>query len=160
MKKVIFACIIVVTMVLSSCSQRLAEFTILSSKNIDYSKLPDYKRMNGRVVGEDKAHIIILIPTGSPDTKEAIDKAIEAVPGCVALVDVILERGGFYIPLLYGQSWITIEGTPLVDQKVAQLETGNNYFIAEFGEDGNMTSKSVSRSEFELFKNVKTESGE
>lgn len=160
MKKVILACIIAFAISLSSCSQRLAEFTILSSKNIDYSKLPDYKRMNGRVVGQDKAHIILFIPTGAPDTKEALDRAIEAVPGCVALVDVTLERGSFYIPFIYGQSWFTFEGTPLVDPSVAQLETGNNYFIAEVDSEGNMSSKAVSRSEYENFKLKTTNTGE
>lgn len=101
----------------SACTHRLADFTIISSKNIDLSELGKYRRADSRVEGVDRVHIIIAFPTklfGIPNLKEAVDRAIESVPGAVALVDGVLYYTQFYIPLIYGQNNYTIVGTPLI----------------------------------------------
>jgi hypothetical protein len=99
---------------LSGCSTRVADFTIISSKNIDLSKGMNFKRGSTRVKGEDLKHIII-IPTTHPNAKEAMDKAIESVPGCVALTDGVLNHNLWWIPYIYGQESYEVEGTPLID---------------------------------------------
>jgi hypothetical protein len=103
-----------VVLLLSGCSTRVADFTIISSKNIDISKGVDFKRGSARVRGEDLKHIIIL-PGSHPNAKEAMDQAIESVPGAVALVDGVLNHSLWYIPYIYGQEAYEVEGTPLID---------------------------------------------
>lgn len=99
---------------LSACTTRLTDFTIISTKNVEYSKMSDYKRGEHRVEGVDMKHIIFFIPTGTPNVKEAIDRAIESVPGGVALVDGVVYHTGWWIPYIYGQISYTVEGTPLI----------------------------------------------
>lgn len=107
--------LIAITMVLvAGCSQRLVDFTMLSTKNMDLSRAGSYVR-GERTTGEDRIPIIIFIPCGSPNLKEAIDNTIEDIPGCVGLVDGVVYTGGWYIPLIYGCQYITVEGTPLID---------------------------------------------
>jgi hypothetical protein len=100
---------------LSGCSQRIVDFTVISSKNIDLSRGADFKRSPVRVKGEDRKMIIIFIPTGIPNAKEAMDNAIESVPGAVGLLDGVITQHSWYIPYIYGESWVEVEGTPLVD---------------------------------------------
>lgn len=102
-------------LLLSACSTRITDFTVISSKNIDLSRGADFKRSPTRVKGEDKKSIIILFPTGEPNAKEAMDQAIESVPGAVGLLDGVITKHGWYIPYIYGEFWYEVEGTPLID---------------------------------------------
>jgi len=103
----------------TGCSQRMVDYTVISTRNIDWSRANSLTRGKSRVFGKDTIHIIFFIPTGVPNMEEAIDRAIDKVPGCVALVDGVLYHKNFYIPLLYGQSWYVIEGSPLIDPALA-----------------------------------------
>lgn len=103
---------------LSGCATRLTDFTVISSKNVELSQLGNYQRVPARVKGEDTIHIISFIPTGLyPDAKAALDKAIETQPGGVALVDGVITKRWFYIPLIYGRDRYEVEGTLLVDTR-------------------------------------------
>ncbi|MGZ6519130.1 MAG: hypothetical protein ACXVED_16195, partial [Bacteroidia bacterium] len=68
-----------------------------------------------RIKGEDKKSIVIFIPTGVPNVKEAMDNAIESTPGAVALVDGVVTEYKWYIPYIYGEFGYEVEGTPLLD---------------------------------------------
>ena len=109
----------IVAIILSSCSHRWLDFTLISSKNVDLSKAASFERGNQRVEGEDLVHIIIFIPTGTINIKEALDRAIETTPGCIALVDGVITTKWFYIPYIYGQQTAIVEGTPLIDKSLA-----------------------------------------
>ena len=98
----------------AGCRQRLTDFTFLSTKNVDLSRMGSLSRA-GRATGVDTAHVLFFIPTGTPNYKEAADRAIESVPGGVALVDGVLETRWFLIPGLYAQSSARVEGTVLID---------------------------------------------
>jgi len=100
---------------LAGCTVRLADFTIISTKNIDLARGADFKRGQARIEGVDSVSIIIFVPTGTPNIKEAIDRAIESVPGAVALLDGVIYAKSWCIPLLYGQNKYVVEGTPLID---------------------------------------------
>lgn len=99
----------------SACNQRMVDFTIISTKNIDLSKSAGWQKGKTRAQGNDKVHIIVFIPTGLPDMKNAIDKAIEKIPGCVALLDGVVYSKYWWVPYIYGQSSYVVEGTPLID---------------------------------------------
>lgn len=113
--KSLFGVVVVLgALLLTSCTQRILDFTIISSKNIDLSKGASFERGSERVEGIDKVHIIVGFPTGTPNIKEAIDRAIESVPGAVALLDGVLSYSSWNA-IFYGQIKYIVEGTPLID---------------------------------------------
>ena len=107
-------------LLLSGCSHRVVDFTTISSKNMELNRAAEFKRAPNRVVGQDTAHIISFIPTGIPNTKEALDRAIESEPGAVALLDGVITRTFWWIPYIYGQESVKVEGTPLIDPKLLE----------------------------------------
>ncbi|GAB6046880.1 hypothetical protein JCM19379_07030 [Methyloparacoccus murrellii] len=113
MKKLTAA--ILAAALLPGCSQRVIDFTVLSTKNIDLSRSADLKRVQKRVKGEDIVPVVLL-PFGIPNAKTAIDKAIESTPGAVALTDGVINQR---ITLFFGITGFEVEGTPLVDPKQA-----------------------------------------
>lgn len=101
---------------ISGCSARLTDFTVISSKNVELARMHEFQRHPVRAAGVDMIHIISFIPTGAyPDAKSALDRAIESQPGGVALVDGVITRKWFYIPLIYGRDWYEVQGNVLVD---------------------------------------------
>ena len=114
----------------TGCTTRLTDFTVLSTKNVDLSRMSTYTRGTSRVQGEDLAFIIIFIPTSQPHPKEAIDRAIQSVPGAVALVDgVVYQKGWWFI---VGQSGFIVEGTPLIDPALTggHAKLQSNYMLS------------------------------
>lgn len=94
-----------VVLLTSGCSIR-DSFTVASTKlvRLDQFEL-DKANKTKNVQGEDTAHIIIFVPTGSPNLKTAMDRALEKGNGDV-MTDVVIESSFFYIPYIYGQtSW-------------------------------------------------------
>ncbi|WP_395753280.1 hypothetical protein [Prosthecobacter sp.] len=139
---------------LSSCTTRLVDFTIISTKNVDLSHAASFKRHPKRATGTDAKKIIVLFPTGVPSPKQAVDRAIESVPGGVALVDGVLTRSFFYIPYIFGETKFVVEGTVLVDPSLAasfhasKPVDGNNIVVV-MNRDGSVASKrSVTETEY------------
>lgn len=101
---------------LTSCSNRLLDVTILSTKNIDLNNLSGYNTdTNKRVTGENYTDIICFIPLGYPSAKEAADRAIEQQGGkCVGLTNATLTERWWYIPLIYGRIYLEVEGDPIM----------------------------------------------
>lgn len=95
-----------------SCTTRIADFTVVSTKNMDLNHSKGYyTSLNDRISGIDKNHILICVPTNPQlSWKEAVDKAIESRNSCVGLSNATIEMGTFYIPLLYGETWYKVEG--------------------------------------------------
>ena len=97
--------------------------------------------------------IIIIIPTGVPNAKQALDRAIESIPGAVALVDGVLTNKYWYIPYIYGQSSYIVEGTPLIDTKVASVSSVSDFYISEINKDGSLKqTRTVGAVEFAEFR--------
>ena len=91
------AVVAVFAVVLTGCTQRLGAFTVISTRNIEWSRAAEYQRDNRRVMGEDLAHIIVVVPTKFNVTiEDAVDKALDKVPGAVALVDAVLRYKQVY----------------------------------------------------------------
>ena len=137
----------------SSCAYRITDFTIISTKNVDLSKASTFTRGKTRNEGVDKAHIILFIPFGRPHLKEAIDRAIEATPGAVALVDGVVYSKSWWA-ILYGQSKIIVEGTPLMDPSLVSNEKMPEYSIAKLDKNGNIKEyEEISKDEYLDMKN-------
>lgn len=96
---------------LSGCVSvnRIGDFTIISSKNIDLSRGAAFKRGTARVKGEDMISTMGFVPI-TPNMKTAIDRAIEKTPGTVALLDGVISQKT--TPWKVGYM---VEGTPLID---------------------------------------------
>lgn len=94
---------------LAGCTTRLVDFTAISTKNI---KLPSATQAS-RAEGKDCVYMILSIPTGTPNMKEAIDRAIESGGREYdALVDGVLFHT-FWHAILLGEMCYKIEGTPI-----------------------------------------------
>lgn len=127
LKKIHLMALLIVVLV-SSCTFRVTDFTVISTKNVPIGQQPtNLAKASTRVKGVDKAHIILFIPTGSPNLKEAIDKAIEKYPGAVALSDGVVKNKSMWF-LLYGQSRYIVEGTPLYPADL-QASTSDTYMM-------------------------------
>lgn len=142
---------------LTGCSTRMIDFTVISTKNIDWAKADSFKRGTSRVDGEDLIHLIIFIPTGVPNLKEAVDKAIESVPGAVALLDGVVTYKFWWIPYIYGQQSYIVEGTPLIDQKsFGALKSP--YIVTYIDDEGKVKkTEPLTRSEYDELKKTISE---
>lgn len=98
---------------LTSCSQRIMDFTMISTKNIPITN-EDTKLNQGthRVQGYDKAHSVLFFLFKRPDLKEAVDNAIEGYPNAVGLTDGVIYFKSWSC-FFYGQSKYIVEGTPI-----------------------------------------------
>mgnify|MGYP000055266624 CR=1 FL=1 len=135
--------------VISSCSHRIVDFTVISTKAIDLTSGKEFKRGSDRLEGVDKIHVIIGIPTGTVNLKEAIDNAIEKTPGAVGLIDGVVYSKAWYA-VLYGQTSYVVEGTPLIDPSLAQVpEKMPEYMSVELDKNGEIvSSQEVSEEEY------------
>jgi uncharacterized membrane protein len=108
-----------VAVVWAGCTSvtRIGDFTIVSSKNIDLSRGADFKRGTNRVKGEDIVVITGFNVPSTPNMKTAIDRAIEYVPGAVALLDGVISQKTISYPF-YTKFGYVVEGTPLVDMGI------------------------------------------
>jgi hypothetical protein len=145
--------VMVFGVLITSCATRLGAFTVISTKNIDWSRAAEFTRNNQRVEGEDKYHIIILIPTKFNITiEDAVDRALQKVPGAVALVDAVLRSKFFWIPYIYGQSGYFVEGTVLLDPKLALADEDQTNYLVFYTDNGNDFEKVfVSEAEYLSF---------
>lgn len=150
MKKLFIIAVLIA--LITSCTRRLVDFTIISTKNVDLSKAGSFKRVGARQTGRDMTHIILSFPIGRPNLKEAIDRAIESTKGAVALVDgVVYEKGWWAI--LYGQSTIIVEGTPLIDPALSANFSISPYTLVKLNKDGSIQSiKELTKVEYDKLK--------
>lgn len=125
-----------------SCSQRVLDFTIISSKNTSL-KIPESAK-GARVMGEDMAAYFIF-PLGNPQVKEAVDRAIEkAGPGYDALLDGVI-YSHYKVFLLFGTFGFSIEGTPIKTADLVALLKQEGIDPDEFFSQHSLMMKSDSR---------------
>lgn len=89
----------------TGCMQRIGDFTVVSTKNFDSKGL--YKLV-GRMEGSDKRMLILGIPLGIPNMKNAVDNAIDAGGG-IYLANAVIESGGWNAGIV-GQMGYTATG--------------------------------------------------
>ncbi len=148
---------------ITSCTSRLIDFTIISSKNIDLSDMDNYVRLDKRIEKFNiRLHYIFILPIPGKGykLKEVLDNVIESMPGCVALVDgVVYYKKRYFI--IYNYEAYQIEGTPLVHKnKVAfyenKFEEGRTYVVSTCNGESCQTNF-MTNSEYENYlENIKT----
>jgi hypothetical protein len=105
---------VIATTLLSSCSVRLLDFTVISSKNVSIKPQGNEKRVVGRSMGVFNFGV---------NLKEAIDKAIEkAGPGYDALIDGVLYQKSYYF---YGG--FEVQGTPIKTSAIKASMTDEEF---------------------------------
>lgn len=151
--------VVLVSTLLVSCTNRILDFTVVSSKNLDLTKGASFVKGKSRVTGEDLAHWVIVIPTSEVNIKEALDRAIESTPGCVALLDGVIYEKFWYFPYVYGQQVVIVEGTPLIDPSLTVIEKAYpTYGMIELTTDGELaqmkeiTKEQFTKEKYKLFK--------
>jgi hypothetical protein len=132
--------VMLLALALASCTTRLVDFTIISTKNLDLSKGATFERGRSRVQGADQVFIM----------KEALDRAIESVPGAVAILDGVITQRAWSIPFIYGESGFLVEGTPLIDPALAaERPAVGPYRLARLSASGSLSSTQIlTRDEF------------
>ncbi len=141
-------------LIFSGCVTRLGSFSVISTKNIDWSRASEFKRDQKRVEGADTLHIIILIPTKfNISMDDAVDNALEKVPGAIALIDAAMSTKMFYLPYVYGFSSYIIEGSLLIDPSlVASGDELTGSYLALLPKGNDFELKSLSEYEYNRLK--------
>ena len=84
-------------------------FTALSSKNVNVNSIKvDKTKLKAHSTGQDCKYIVFFVPTGVPQVKEAIDKALESGLGNI-LLNARIEDSFFSIGM-FGKMCYTVEG--------------------------------------------------
>jgi hypothetical protein len=94
------------------CTNRVADLTLISTKNIDLSNARLDVRDGQRVEGKHCVYALLgLLPLGVVNLEEAIDDALERGGGNI-LVDQVTYQSIIYF-VLASQECLTVEGTVL-----------------------------------------------
>lgn len=97
---------------LGACAVRVADLTLISTKNIDLANVHIDMKQGTRVTGEDCAIALLgLIPLGIPNLEAAVDDALEKGKGNLMIDQVTYRKGSYFI--LVSESCIEVEGTVL-----------------------------------------------
>lgn len=116
MRSLAIGAIVCASLLGSGCATRIGDLTVASTKNFDIRDGGHTVDTSKRLVGRDTIHIVVLFPTGMyPNMEEAMDNAIEQAPGAVGLADMSIKHGSWYIPLIYGQDYYEVEGSPIYE---------------------------------------------
>jgi len=125
---------VVVGMFAMSCTTRIGDFTLLSTKNVSISE--KYVKV-GRFEDDDLAWLILIIPTGFPNIKNAVDNILdnnggELVTNCV----LSSYQASFILVTNYGYK---IEGDVYKRASVGDLRDGKELFDLQVSPDGTQT---------------------
>jgi len=107
--RILLLVLLIVLFLGSGCSTRVADLTLVSTKNIDLSNTTIDLKKGKRTKGEDCV-FVFLFPFGLPNLEEAIDDALEKAHGNVMVDQVSYYKNKSF---LIGQSCIEVEGTVL-----------------------------------------------
>jgi hypothetical protein len=96
---------------ISGCTIRVADLTVASTKNFDLNSGTLVK--GKRVSGED-SYPVILFPTGIPNVKTAMDRAIESEKCAVGLSDLVITQLNH--SFIIGSIGMRVEGDLIIDK--------------------------------------------
>ena len=101
--------IIFIALFIQACSYNLGELSIISTKDIDMNA--QYVQIAHNVQGIGTTHIIVFLPTRfTPITIEEIVNDALYKTGGDFMTNCLISSFMFYIPYIYGQEKLIIEG--------------------------------------------------
>ncbi len=115
-----FLLVLATGLLISACTARIADLTLVSTKNIDLSDTRLDARTGQRYVGEDCGFILLGIPLHWPNLEEAVDQALEKGKGNV-MVDQVTEVKNTWM-LIGTQTCLKVEGTVLTAPLSSRLK--------------------------------------
>jgi hypothetical protein len=150
----ILVTVLVFTVVLASCATRIADFTLMSSKNVDLSALGSFSRSGNDVKGTDtKLSMILFIPLNPKyDLKKALDNALSKIPGAQAIVDVRIDLRKIPL-LLFTLEGYVISGTALINPEVvdaSETTSDKPYLVMDTNDGKHFTKRYVSEEEYQI----------
>ncbi len=114
--KTIHALLLSGVLLLTSCSTRIATFSVASTRNFDFTAVGNYEVSANTVSnmdGEYSVPVLLFTTFSEADMTEAVEGAIrEAGPGCVGISDAKIRRGYLFTGLV-NASWYSVEGNPI-----------------------------------------------
>jgi hypothetical protein len=116
-KELVFTLLFSLLIVLGGCSTTpILDFSIISTRSLPVEDLGRLERREMRVTGQTEQQVYFIIPIGNVNVRTSLERAINSVPGCVALVDGSIKlTQRMFFPFIYADSKIVVEGTPLID---------------------------------------------
>ncbi len=115
MRAMIILSLLTLAIMLQGCVNRIGDFTLASTKNIDLQGGLHAVSERARVEGSDYKLFLFYIPFGIPNLEEAMDNAIEQTRGAVGLTNVTVKAGQYglfpYIAIL----GLHVEGDPVIE---------------------------------------------
>jgi len=150
----ILAIVLVFAVVLTGCVTREGDFTLMSSKNVELSRLGEFNRSSQTVKGTySRVTAVILgiisIPTNN-DLKKALDNALSKIPGVQALVDVRIDKRKLEFVLFQVETFI-VSGTVLIDPRIAdasETTLDEQYLVMETDDGEDFEMRYVSEKEY------------
>lgn len=95
--------------VLMGCTQRLGDFTVLSTKNVDLTNFSTESAEKSLPVRGVDSKPIIILPGSPPNLKEAVDRALEA-HNADMLTNAVIYYTYWYIPYVCGEWKFEVKG--------------------------------------------------
>jgi hypothetical protein len=137
----------------TGCATRLGDFTLMSSKNIELSRVSEFKRSNQKVKGSDSMiTVLFFVPVKKEiDLKVALDKALETIPGAQAIVDVRIDYRKLNFVLFQIDSYI-VSGNALIDLGVAdasETTPDKPHLVMDTKDGEHFTKRYVNESEYQ-----------
>jgi len=146
---------LVFVVVLTGCATRIGDFTVMSSKNVELSRLGEFTRSKIAVKGTDsKITVLGFIPIKTRvDLKEALDSALNKIPGAQAIVDVRLyyQKMDF---LLFQIEGFVVSGTALIDPRVSDASektSDEQYLVLETNDGKDFSIRYVNEDEYNQY---------
>ena len=81
------------------------------------------------------------------------------MPGAVALIDAVLRERFFYIPYVYGQQAYIVEGSVLIDPKLADVndEGETIYYQGFYDKNKELKVSRIEKAEFDMLQEQVTQ---
>jgi len=116
--------LLVLVTTLGACTHAIAKFGIVAPKEVRPSQLVSAKVTRDVMTGDDSITYILLIPLRwrPYDMRVAMQKAIDTVPGGIALKDCTVKETKVIVPILYHYLAYQVEGKVLVDPILREKE--------------------------------------
>jgi hypothetical protein len=148
----ILTIVLVFTVFFTGCVTRIGDFTVMSSKNVDLSRLGEFSRSSKTIKGTDSLITVLGFITvkSQVDLKKALDNALSKIPGAQALVDVRIDVRRLNFLLFEIDSYI-VSGTVLIDPRVvgaSETTADKPYLVMETDDGEDFIMRYVSKEEY------------
>ena len=126
----------VIPFVSMGCTQRLGDFTLMSTRNVDIGG--QYVE-SGVCEGEDLKLIILIFPTGVPNMEDAADRCMRSANSDLMTNVVVRSKVVYFVVgaqtgyIIEGEGWRKATSSDLLDpnKKIYELASSENGLVLE-----------------------------